>query len=191
MAPKTYPLINNFSAGELSSRMEGRVDLRSYFQGCKTMLNCLMVSQGGAEKRPGTKYQGTVYNPPTITAENANVMLIPFEVSDSEIYIVELGHRYIRIWNVLTESLVQFGGGDLVIETEYNSADVKTIQYTQTEGILFFAHENYVVKQLIRVKDTDPAEFKFEPMGFIASLWDIAANYKRGDLVVYKPNWTM
>jgi hypothetical protein len=60
MAEKQYPILNNFSRGELSQRMEGRVDIPGYHQGCKVMSNCIIVSQGGAEKRPGTEYVGEV-----------------------------------------------------------------------------------------------------------------------------------
>lgn len=175
-----YPIINNFSKGELSSRVEGRYDLPGYYQGCKVMENCIMVSQGGAEKRPGTSYVGTAYNPPSITDTSSKIKLIPFEVSDTEIYIVELGHNYLRIWDTIAKAVT-----GSVIETEYNSDDVKTIQYAQTEGVLFLAHENYKVRKLEKTS----TGFSFYSMGFTAAQWDVAVTYKRGDIVVYNGDY--
>ncbi|TET97748.1 MAG: hypothetical protein E3J23_08700 [Candidatus Stahlbacteria bacterium] len=185
MAQITYPIRNDFSKGELSSRVEGRVDLPGYYQGCKIMENCIMVPQGGVEKRPGTAYIGTTYNPPGITASSAPVKLIPFEVNDSEIYILELGHNYLRIWDVLNKSLVQNGGGDLVINTEYNSGDVQTIQYAQTEGTIFFAHENYQIRKLKKTEDG----FFFNIMGFKATQWISSVEYKRGTVIAYNGDY--
>ena len=103
MAEKQYPIINNFSKGELSSRMEGRVDIQGYYNGCKIMRNCIMVAQGGAEKRPGTIYLGEVYNP----GQGTEAKLIPFEVNDTEIYILEVGHHVTRVWDVQEKELIQ------------------------------------------------------------------------------------
>ena len=180
MAQKQYPLINNFSKGELSSRMEGRVEIQGYYQGCKIMENCIMVAQGGAEKRPGTIYVGSVYEP-AILGTHSYTRLIPFEVNDDEIYMVELGHTYLRIWNVLTKTLVQDGGGDLVIGTPYNEADISTIQYAQTEGVLFLVHQNYPIRRL----DKNSSGFTFNTMGAKVAIYNSTLTYKRGDVVYY------
>ncbi|MCK5614059.1 hypothetical protein KAR91_69995 [Candidatus Pacearchaeota archaeon] len=187
MGQKNYPIVNNFSKGELSSRMEGRVDIQGYYQGCKIMENCIMVAQGGAEKRPGTVYLGKVYEPPSL-GDNAQTRLIPFEVSDEEIYILEVGHLYIKVWNVLTKAVVSDpeGKGVDIIKTEYTGDDISKIQYAQTEGTIYFAHEKYAIRQI----EKNSADFKFISLGTEVRSYDATyANYVRGDVVAYLGNY--
>lgn len=54
--PKASPGITSFNAGELSPRLDGRVDIDKYAKGCRTLENFLPLVQGGAEKRSGTRY---------------------------------------------------------------------------------------------------------------------------------------
>ena len=42
----------NFTAGELSSDLYGRVDLAKYFNGCQKLENFLIKPQGPAEDDP-------------------------------------------------------------------------------------------------------------------------------------------
>jgi len=46
---------NNFSNGELSPRLEGRNDLKEYFNGVATLQNFIPSREGGARRRPGTR----------------------------------------------------------------------------------------------------------------------------------------
>jgi len=45
--------ITNFISGELSPRLQGRVDIKSYIQGCKTIRDMIVLPQGGVTRRPG------------------------------------------------------------------------------------------------------------------------------------------
>lgn len=175
MGQKIYPIINNFSAGELSSRMEGRVDLRGYYQGCRIMKNCLMVAQGGAEKRPGTIYLDSVYDPDSL---ETRARLIPFEVSDTEIYILELGHRATRIWDAQAKTLVQNGGGDLILRTPYSEDEIQNVQFATTEGKIFLAHENYPFQYIEKTS----TGFALIQQFFEVNDWSVGT-YNKDDIV--------
>ena len=54
--------LTNFTAGQLSKRMKGRVDYAKYFNGCDELLNMVVMPQGGATRRPGTLYEANVYD---------------------------------------------------------------------------------------------------------------------------------
>ncbi len=54
--PRFNTVQNNFQAGELSSKMFGRVDVPEYFRGCSRLENVLVLPQGGASKRPGSRF---------------------------------------------------------------------------------------------------------------------------------------
>ena len=49
-------ILNSFNAGEMTPLLEGRTDIDKYYSGCKTLENMLVFSQGGATRRPGTKF---------------------------------------------------------------------------------------------------------------------------------------
>jgi hypothetical protein len=49
----SYP-VRSFAYGEISKAFAGRTDAPFYHQSCRLMENCLPLSYGPAEKRPGT-----------------------------------------------------------------------------------------------------------------------------------------
>lgn len=88
---KASPVFANFTAGELSPRLDGRTDLDKYFNGCKQLRNFITHPHGGASRRPGTLFVNEVKN----SANNAR--LIPFEFNVEQAYILEFGDQYFRI----------------------------------------------------------------------------------------------
>jgi hypothetical protein len=93
-------IITNFRAGEISPRLEGRIDLQKYNEAVKDLSNMIVFPQGGTTRRPGTYYAGT-------TKDGGQVRLINFEFSDTQAYVLEFGNNYIRIFKdggLVTES---------------------------------------------------------------------------------------
>jgi len=84
-------IITNFRAGEISPRLEGRIDLQKYNEAVKDLNNMIVFPQGGTTRRPGTYYAGT-------TKDGGQVRLINFEFSDTQAYVLEFGNNYIRIF---------------------------------------------------------------------------------------------
>ena len=85
-------ILTNFTAGELSPRLEGRTDISKYANGCRILENCITMPHGGATKRPGTIFINGVKIPAKTT------VLIPFEFSTLQAYMMELGDKYIRFY---------------------------------------------------------------------------------------------
>ena len=44
-------ILTNFTSGELSPRLSGRVDVAKYFNGCQTLENFLVHPHGGITRR--------------------------------------------------------------------------------------------------------------------------------------------
>lgn len=84
-------IITNFRAGEISPRLEGRIDLQKYNEAVKELENMIVFPQGGVTRRPGTYYAGT-------TKDGGQVRLINFEFSDTQAYVLEFGNNYIRVF---------------------------------------------------------------------------------------------
>jgi hypothetical protein len=86
------PIQTNFTSGELSEKLAGRVDLRQYANGAFCLKNFVPQSHGGAARRAGsifiapTKFQDRVAH------------LQKFEFGRTQAYELEIGHLYIRFF---------------------------------------------------------------------------------------------
>jgi hypothetical protein len=99
---KAAPALSAFVAGELSSKLEGRIELEKYRQGCAELTNFMVLPQGGVTRRPGTQYLGEVKASANFTR------LIPFQFKTSDTYILEFGNQIMRVYRagrqILTDS---------------------------------------------------------------------------------------
>ncbi len=75
---------NNFSNGELSPRLNGRNDLKEYFNGAATVQNAIPTKEGGAYRRPGTQW---------VTDVTYKEAMYPFVVNKQESYVVGVRTR--------------------------------------------------------------------------------------------------
>lgn len=78
--------------GELAPSLYGRVDLARYTQSAKVIENFVVDPHGGASNRQGSKF--VAYSK---LQDGSQVRLIPFEPSADESYVLEFGHKYLRI----------------------------------------------------------------------------------------------
>ena len=120
-------LLTDFTAGELSPRFKGRIDLEITGKGCQEITNFVPFWPGGITVRPGTRFIDRIgFN---------KVRLIPFIVSDTVSYILELGNKQLRIWR--NDRLLMSGDVPLLIETEYS--DPFSLQFAQHGNEFFIA----------------------------------------------------
>lgn len=90
--PKAASLQSNFNAGELSPLMYGRTDSPRYKQGLETCLNYIPTLQGPLQRKPGTKFCAAA------KTNNQAPVLIPFQFSATQAYMLEFGQQYIRFY---------------------------------------------------------------------------------------------
>lgn len=143
---KASPPFNNFTAGELSPRLEGRTDVNKYFNGCKKLQNFVLHPHGGASRRPGTKYVNTVKDSANFTR------LIPFEFNVEQAYILEFGNLYFRIHK--DGGTVVSGGSPVEVATVYTSAQVSEIKFTQSADVMYLVHPSHPVQKITRTSHT-------------------------------------
>ena len=138
-------LITNFASGELSQNLNGRVDLRQYYQGAARIENFEIIPTGGIKRRPGTQ---------RLASLSGNNRIIPFIVDKNNVYILEFAENpnydpqveestraLIKIWQrgVLgTYSVIQTLGA------EYPTLSVmREVQYAQNYDTLILVHRDY------------------------------------------------
>ena len=107
-------ILTNFTAGELSPNMYGRTDIEKYYNGCMTLENFLVLPQGGAYRRPGSRYVASV------KTASAFTRLVPFVFSTTQAYILEFGNLYMRVY---------YDGGQVLHTTSTTSAWVTATAY--------------------------------------------------------------
>jgi hypothetical protein len=90
--PIVAPLQSDFSGGEISALASGRVDHDRYKTCVELMLNWVATLQGPPVRRPGTVYVAPVKTPAR------GVRLMEFVFSNTQAYVLEIGHLYTRFY---------------------------------------------------------------------------------------------
>ena len=107
--PKFTKIQTNFTAGEMSQSVWGRIDNERYDSGLQICLNYYPIVQGPLIRRAGTKYVGNVKD------STQPGVLYPFQVSGNQGYQLEFGNYYCRFFSndgqVLTNTTVFNIGG--------------------------------------------------------------------------------
>lgn len=130
--PKATVIQTNFTAGEFSPKLYGRVDIAKYQNAAKLMRDVVPVEHGGVRRREGTRYVGEVKD------SSKTVRLIPFIYSTEASYVLEFGHRYMRVFT--NGAQVLSGGSPYEIATTITESMLSDLDYTQAEDTLIIFH---------------------------------------------------
>jgi hypothetical protein len=90
--PKVSPLQSNFSGGEFSPLLYGRVDAERYQSALAVCENYIPTIQGGLIRRSGNYFVAEV------KSSSAKTRLVSFEFSTTQAYIIEFGNLYLRFY---------------------------------------------------------------------------------------------
>ena len=141
------PGLTNFTAGEISPRLSGRVDLSKYYSGCRSLSNFLVHPHGGATRRSGFRFVCETAN------QAAPSVLVPFEHNATQGYVLEfsvdaLGRGLMRVF--MDQGRVMSDGGHVSIATPYDAADLERLKYVQSNDTLILTHPKYAPRKLTR-----------------------------------------
>ncbi|KAA0020722.1 hypothetical protein F0A16_02735 [Salinicola corii] len=131
----------SFVAGELSPLLYGRVDLAKYPSALKKCRNFLVLPQGAAVNRPGSRFI-------VETKNSGQVRLIPFSFNVSQTYVLEMGFNYCRI--VTNGAQLLDGGSPVEFATPYGIQDLNEITFVQSADILTLCHPDHAPRQIRR-----------------------------------------
>lgn len=146
---RTTPIQTNFTGGEISPRLYGRVDLQKYATSVERCENFIIFPHGGITKRSGTRFISEVKYSNRITK------LIPFIFSTEQAYMLEFGHYYIRFYRNEGVLLNTAGTAPYEIVSPYSETDLATIDFTQSADVLYLIHPNYQPRTLNRLGPTN------------------------------------
>lgn len=152
---KGTPIQTNFTGGEISPKLLGRVDLEKYSQSCKNIQNYIVFPHGGLTKRSGTRFVAECKD------STNNKRLIPFIFSTTQAYILEFGNTYIRFYR--NEGQIESSGSPYEISSPYAHGDLDGLSFTQSADVLYVTHPNYQTRKITRTGHTTWTVTKFEP----------------------------
>lgn len=152
----------NFTAGEISPRLMGRVDISRYANGAKQIENAVCVVQGGIMRRPGTRFAAAA------KYGDRNARLIPYVFNRSQAYVLEFGDGYMRIFQNGAQ-LVNDDNTPYEIASPYSSAMLPAVNYVQGADTMFLVHQGVKPHRLQRRGQLD---WVLEPCPFIVEPFD-------------------
>mgnify|MGYP001280224881 CR=1 FL=1 len=160
---KVTPIQTNFTGGEISPRLLGRVDLTKYTSSVQRCENFIVFPHGGITKRSGTRFIAEVKD------SSKKTRLIPFIFSTVQAYILEFGHNYVRFYrNEGQIQQVSPGVGAYEIVSPYSQDDIDELKFTQSADILYLTHPDYQTRKLSRTGHT---AFSFSVLDAIDGPW--------------------
>lgn len=130
------PVLNDFSAGEISPRLAGRIDLPVFHKGAQEITNFRIRALGGVSKRPGTKYIAR-------TRSDLKARLIPWTIDADTSFLIELTAGKIRFLDVASGAWVSSGGSPIEITTTYTEDVLFEVKYAQTFRECYLVHPGY------------------------------------------------
>lgn len=152
---------SNFNQGEVSPRYWARVDLdEMYLRACKDITNFIVQAHGPVTKRMGSKYVAEVKHSDKYTR------VIPFEVSNIDSYIIEMGEGYFRFYKDGAQVWATVSGVPLLVyevDNDYTEDELPEVKFVQDADVMFMVHPDHPVKQLTRYSDAD---WEFEDLDF-------------------------
>lgn len=158
---KAAPITTSFDAGELSPRLEGRVDIAKYPNGCWRMENFIPTVQGPAIRRGGFRFVNPLKN------SSGRGWLIRFQVSETISYMLEFGGNYIRFY--ANRGQLVSSGSPVEVATPYTWADLTDengmcqLHAVQSADTMYIFHPKYQPQKLLRLSSTT---FSLGPVSF-------------------------
>jgi hypothetical protein len=160
----------NFTAGELSTKLLSRLDLRAYQNGAAQLRNYRQLIEGGVQRRPGTIFE---YDLTTISTEENR--LAEFIFTDDEAYIFVFSDTRVDIFD---------RAGDFVqaiTSAVWTASRVRKMSIVQAGDFMWIAHKDFTIQEIERTAvdtftladyafDADPAgEVLYQPYARFAA----------------------
>ena len=138
---------SNFTTGEIDPLLKSRTDIKQYYNGLASATNVLVQPQGGVTRRPGLQYVGTI---PSASNPQSGCRLVPFEFSTTQSYMLLFvnNRMYVYKGGVLQTGIN--GGSDDYLTTSIASANIGTMNWTQSADTLIIVQEDMAPKKIVR-----------------------------------------
>ena len=138
---------SNFTTGEVDPLLHSRIDIEQYYNSLAQARNVLIQPQGGVTRRPGLQYIGEI--PSAATPQNG-CRLVPFEYSTTQSYMLLFTNNRMYIYKDKVLQTNINGTGDDFLITTIATANIPTMDYTQSADTLIVVQEDMAPKKIVR-----------------------------------------
>lgn len=189
---KAQPIQTNFTAGEISPRMLGRVDIDRYSNGVAALENFIIMPQGGVYRRSGTRFAAELRD------SSKKGRLVRFEFSTTQAYQIQFEDQKIRFYKdegIITQTpqsitgitkanpaVVTYSGSDT-----YANGDRVII--SGVSGMVEVNNREFTVANVNTGANTfelsgidSSAYTTYSSGGTVAEIYEIASSYLEADL---------
>ncbi len=132
--------ITNFNSGQVSPLFEARQNFTKYQSACRTLENFQVAALGPVMRRPGSKY--------IATAGAGAPILLSFDYSIDDVYILELGNLYMRFYR--NGGQILSGASAYEITTVFTTAELENLRYAQVDNLMYIVNGTDPVQILTR-----------------------------------------
>jgi hypothetical protein len=147
MSISATPIINAFTAGELSPHLDGRTDHEKYYAGCRRLENFVVRPHGSVYARPGLRYLGPVKD----HARKTRLIPFDFNAEAEQSAVIELGHQYLRFWQ--GGGQVLSGGAPLELAAPWTEDQLPAVRWVQSADTMYLVHPRVPPHILVRSQD--------------------------------------
>jgi hypothetical protein len=145
--PKFTYIQTNFTSGELTPRMRGRVDVARYQNGADTIENAIVSVHGGADRRPGLRYLATAK-----FSGNKAARVIDYVFNQDQAYVLEFDEGFIRFFTSTGAVILKADlSGPLELASPYTESQLNEVTYVQGADTMFLFHPNVPTYRLRRI----------------------------------------
>ena len=137
---------NNFTSGVLDPRLRARTDIAQYQSGLTTAQNVSIQPQGGATRRPGTKYITTLDSG---AANAVRMVSFEFSVSDSYMLVFTPGRMYVFKDGVQITN-INGSGNDYATVSALTAAILPEMNWVQSADTVIIVHEDLEPIKIVR-----------------------------------------
>lgn len=161
--------LTSFDYGEVSPNLRSRTDSQVYNRAAQTLRNFFIRSEGGLEKRAGTRIWAEAESAVTYSssATGMQVRLEPFVFSDDEQYIIAFSGARCDIYRLLTNGTVSHVQGltadSASAALPWTQAKLGELTFAQAGDVMFICHTTFMIRKLVR---TGLTTFKVDTFEF-------------------------
>lgn len=162
---KFRPAINSMATGEIMPEMHGRWDHQKYASALARCRNMISRPHGCVYRRPGTIHVHAA----KYSDKKARFIEFDFNSTESQAYVIELGHQYMRFYTA--DGVVLSGSTVYELATPWTEDQIWAVSYHQSSDVVFMAHSAVAPRKLIR---KDHADWELVTLDFRLSGHDLS-----------------
>ena len=136
--PRLTTYKSNFTAGEVSTRLVGRSDLRSYANGASKLRNVIIQPTGGVTRRAGMRFVDTAAG---------RGRLIAFEFNTEQTYLLSFTHQQMDVFTN--------GSKTATVSSPWTVDDIPRLAWVQSADTLLIVHPDLPPRKITRSSHAD------------------------------------